>query len=122
MECKMKITGRITHRAHGWVGVACLALLVACGGGEGDDSDPVVPARAGSADIGSSGGSVDAELEGGATVELVVPNGALATTTTLRIDPVAAANGSLGAFTISLADFIVQAPVTLVTLEPHADL
>ena len=70
--------------------VVLAGLLAACGGGgSGDDgaAAAAIPARAGSADIGPAGGSVDAVLEGGATVQLDVPAGAVAATTRFRIDP-----------------------------------
>jgi hypothetical protein len=99
--------------------IALAGLLAACGGG-GDDGAPaaVVPARAGSADITPAGGSLDAVLEGGATVRLDVPAGALASTTTLRIDPVAAPAGTAGSFTISPAGIALLKPVSLVVTLP----
>lgn len=116
----MKLNRWITHSFRSWVGITCVALLPACGGnGNGSGGGaPVVPARAGSADIDSLGGSVGAVLEGGTTVELVVPSRALATTTTLRIDPVVAPDGTLGEFTIAPSDIVLQAPVTLIVTLP----
>jgi len=99
--------------------VALAALLAACGGG-GDDgaSATAVPARAGSADITPAGGSVDAVLEGGATVRLDVPEGALASTTTLRIDPTPGPAGTLGAFNVSPVGIALLKPVSLVVTLP----
>jgi len=75
------------------VALALAGSLAACGGGGGDEAPSAVsiPARAGAADITSAGGSVDAVLEGGTTVRLDVPAGALAATrrcgSTRRPDP-----------------------------------
>jgi Putative Ig domain len=94
-----------------------LVLLAGCGG---SDQEPVIPARAGAADIDASGGTVDAVLEGGATVELVVPAGALSTNTTFHLDPVAAPAGTLGAIQIAPAGLQFRAPVTLVVTLPSS--
>ncbi|HSC64700.1 MAG TPA: Ig domain-containing protein [Caldimonas sp.] len=100
--------------------VALAGLLAACGGGDGvvAPEAAVVPARAGSADITPAGGSLDAVLEGGATVRLDVPAGALASTTTLRIDPTPGPAGTLGAFTISPAGIALLQPASLVVTLP----
>ena len=105
-----------------WLCVVTLSVLAACGGG-GGDAAPAEPARAGSADIGVSGGTVDAVLEGGTVVKLDVPAGALAATTTFRIDPVSAPTGTLGGFHITPAEVPLRAPVTLtVTLPPGTNV
>jgi hypothetical protein len=92
-----------------------IVLLAGCGG---SDEEPVVPARAGAADIDVTGGTVDAVLEGGATVELIVPAGALSAKTTFHLDPVAAPAGTLGAMQISPAGLQFRTPVTLVVTLP----
>jgi len=102
------------------VALALAGSLAACGGGGGDEAPSAVsiPARAGAADITSAGGSVDAVLEGGTTVRLDVPAGALAATTTLRIDPTPGPSGTLGAFTLSPAGIALLKPVSLVVTLP----
>jgi len=102
------------------VALALTGSLAACGGGGGDEAPSAVsiPARAGAADITSAGGSVDAVLEGGTTVRLDVPAGALAATTTLRIDPTPGPSGTLGAFTLSPAGIALLKPVSLVVTLP----
>lgn len=84
-------------------------FLGACGGG---DEPPIaaVPARA---DIGVDGGSLEATLEGGTVVRLTVPAGALKRTTTIRIDPVTAPAGTLGAFDLSPAGLDFDPPASL---------
>ncbi len=94
-----------------------LALLAACGG-SGDP--PPIPARAGSAEIGAAGGSVDAILEGGAAVRIDLPPGALAQTITLGIDPVAPQGSAIGAFEIRPTGIVLAKPATLtVTSNGH---
>ena len=100
-----------------WV-MWAVALGSACGGGGGSDAPPV-PARAGAADIGPAGGSVDAVLEGGTTVVLDVPPGALASSVTFRIDPeTASPAGTLGLFTISPAGVTLLKPVAVTVTLP----
>jgi hypothetical protein len=103
-----------------FLAAALLAVLVACGGGGGAVGYVEAPqVRAGVADIGPAGGIVDAVLEGGATVALTVPPGALATRTTLRIVPEAGASAdTLGIFTISPAGLTLLKPVTLTMVLP----
>ena len=95
--------------------LALLAALAACGGGGGEDDATPALAAAASADIDSAGGSLEATLEGGTKVRLTLPAGALASKTTIRIDPVAAPQGSLGAFELSPAgiDFAVPAQIDI---------
>lgn len=107
-----------------WLTAVVLAgLLVGCGGS--DSSDPaasIVPAQPGSADIGPAGGSVSAIFEGGATVTLAVPAGALAAATTIRIDPAAAPGDALTAVSMSPAGLQFKVPATLkVTMPATAD-
>ena len=111
--------GRIYARTFiriAWPAVAWLAMLGGCGGG----SDPSIPARAGAADIDASGGAVDAVLEGGATVTLTVPPGALSGKTTFHLDPVAAPAGALGAMQVSPAGLRFRTPATLVVTLPSS--
>lgn len=97
--------------------VACAALLAACGGGA--DEPPPIPARAGAASVGPAGGSVDAVLEGGATVVLDVPPGALTSDVDFSIDPETPTTpGTLGLFTISPAGVTLLKPVTLTVTLP----
>jgi hypothetical protein len=42
----MKLNGSISRSTHGWVGIACLALLVACGGGGGGGGGDSAPGAA----------------------------------------------------------------------------
>jgi Putative Ig domain len=106
-------------RLNPWIAALVLLCLSACGGG-GADEPPPIPARAGAASIGPAGGSVDAVLEGGTSVVLVVPAGALTSSVGFRIDPEAATPpDTLGQFTISPAGVTLLKPVTLtVTLPP----
>jgi hypothetical protein len=94
------------------LGLLC-ASLAACGGGEDSGSAPPIPAQGGSADIGPAGGTVSATFEGGATVMLSVPAGALAVTTTIRIDPATAPADALRALTLSPAGLQFATPATL---------
>jgi len=96
-------------------------LLGACGGGSSEPDVPKAePARAGSAVIGTTGGTVDAVLEGGAIVRLDVPAGAFPADTTVRIDPQSAPAGQLGSFTLSAGDISLRAPVRLTVTLPAA--
>lgn len=97
-----------------WMVMFCLALLSACGGG----SDPNVPARAGAADIDAAGGTVDAVLEGGATITLIVPPGALTTKTSFRLDPQSASGGDLAAVQVTPAGLQFRTPARLVVTLP----
>jgi hypothetical protein len=109
-----------------WWGAVLLAWLMAgCGGGGGGDSASgvvVIPARAGTADIGPAGGSVSAVFEGGAAITLTVPAGAVTATTTFRIDPATAPSDALGAMSMSPAGLVFSKPATLsVTLPSGSD-
>jgi hypothetical protein len=105
------------------IALAVAAGLAACGGGGsgGDEPAAAASARAGAAEIGAGGGRVDAVLDGGATVEIVVPEGALKKTLAVRIEPKPAAAGQLGVFTITAPQVPLLRPATLVvTLPPGA--
>jgi hypothetical protein len=105
----------------GWMARLCgallLAVLGACGGG-GDEPTAVVPARAGSADIDVAGGSVDAILEGGTQVTLIVPPGALTSKTSFRLDPQSAASGDLSTVQVTPAGLQFRTPAQLVVTLP----
>jgi hypothetical protein len=105
------------RRICSWLAAACLSLLLGCGGGSHEPT-PVVPARAGSADIDAAGGSVDAVLEGGTQVTLTVPAGALTTKTSFRLDPQSAANGDLAAVQVTPAGLQFRTPARLVVTLP----
>lgn len=112
--------------AEGWlrraaaIGVLLLATACGGGGGGGDGPDRPIPARAGSAEIGPDGGSVDAVLEGGATVEIDVPKGALKKPVTVRIEPEPAGAGQLGAFRVRAKAAPLLEAATLVVTLPSA--
>jgi hypothetical protein len=108
-----------------WMAIGTMAWLAACGSGSEGDAPAApaapaapVPARAGAAEVGVAGGRVDAVLEGGATVEISVPAGALKRPATIRIDPKPAAAGQLGAFTITAPPVPLLEPATLVVTLP----
>jgi len=111
----------IVHRSLSLVwAFACastLGLLASCGGSN-DAAVAVAPAQAGSAEIGPAGGSVTATFAGGATVTLVVPPHALATPTTIRIDPGVAPADALAAMTVSPAGLQFAVPATLSVVLP----
>ena len=90
-------------------------LLAACGGGSvGYPPDPPpATARPGAADIGTAGGTVDAVLEGGTAVSLSVPAGALASTTSFRLDPLPAPAGSQGAVRLTPVAIALRQPAIL---------
>jgi hypothetical protein len=104
-----------------WMAIGTMAWLAACGSGSEGDAPAAspapaapVPARAGAADIGPAGGTVDAVLEGGTKVELNVPAGAVAATTAFRIEPQAPGGaGALAAFTLSAGVEVFARTVTL---------
>ncbi len=81
--------------------LASLGLLAACSGSE-PAAPPVTPspevivetARATSATMGAEGGSVTATSAAGVAYRLVVPRGALLTSTAISITPVSALNNS----------------------------
>ena len=100
------------------LGVACFSLLLGCGGGGSDESTAAIPARAGSADIDAAGGSVDAVLEGGTQVTLIVPPGALTTKTSFRLDPQSASGGDLSAVQLTPAGLQFRTPARLVVTLP----
>jgi hypothetical protein len=94
-----------------WLAVAWLSLLAACGGG--GSAPAQVAARSGSAIIGAEGGTVDAVLEGGTTVTMTVPAGALPGKTTFQLDPLVAPAGTLGSLAIAPAGLQFRLPATL---------
>lgn len=91
----MKLNGRINHWAHAWVGLTCLALLSACGGG--DDA--------------GSGGSL-----------LTGADSALAATALTKVGdgPVAAADIS-GSFLLSRLVVVFKSTATLGQVNAAAD-
>ena len=95
-----------------WVWTIVFTTVAACGGGD-SPGVAVVPARAGLADIGPAGGSVIAVFEGGATVTLTVPAGAVTALTTFRIDPATAPSDAKSAMSMSPAGLEFRKPATL---------
>jgi hypothetical protein len=94
------------------VGLLALASAIAgCGGGSSDEA--AQPTRAGSADIDASGGSVDAVIDGGITVTLTVPPGAVTKKTTFLLQPVTSPGDASSAMQMSPAGTRFRKPVTL---------
>jgi hypothetical protein len=99
-----------------WAVAPLTLLLAACGGGGGDTPQVTAatpPAQAASASLDAKGGSVKAQLAGGAQVTLSVPADALAASTTFTLTPTTAPAGSLGAFTLAPSGVTLAKAVTL---------
>jgi len=113
-------------RAAAWLGLAAAIALVACGGGEGSGgSGPTSPPMAAIVGKGSPNGaptSQTIDASGGhvsssdGRLDVVVPAGALASATTVTIQPITSTlpNGLASAYRLSPEGMTFTTPVTFV--------
>lgn len=92
-----------------------LALLMTTCQPDDNPSGPPAgsPGSPNSATIGPAGGSLQATLDGGGTITLTLPAGAVADPVLLTLGPRAATGGVLGAFTLEPAGQRLAQPATL---------
>lgn len=95
----------------------CVILALVVTTCRGDDNPSGPPAGStgspNSATIGPAGGSVQATLDGGATIRLTLPAGAVADPVLLTLGPRPATAGMVGAFTLEPAGQRLAEPATL---------
>lgn len=95
-----------------WMRAAALGLLAL--GCSSESRDPSGPGPAGStATIGAEGGSLSATLEGGSSMTVSIPAGALLDSTEISLQPADRSSGDAAAFSLSPGGLRLYKPVVL---------